>query len=302
MIPGGERAQPLMRSELGYLQPQAAILFVLLLDRALQLREPVTLLGDLEPYHQHRKDDQDDCAHQDRGQQPGRLFHRADAAVHDAVRSTHRSRALRALGFCAISSAVGRIALRTGKTNSALSANSRRRFFTARSSSEWYASTTIRPPAARRIGARSSSAARLSSSWFTAIRSAWKVRVAGWTRPRCRQPSTRSAIRRSSPVVEIRGCSRALTIARAIRREARSSPYSYRIRASSASLSPLTRSAAVSACSGFIRMSSGPSKRKLKPREGSSSARLLIPRSATIASTRSSPVRSRTASIAAKSA
>ena len=51
--------------------------------------------------------------------------------------------------------------------------------FTIRSSSEWKEIAAARPPGASTAGSASSHAARAPSSSFTAMRSAWKVRVAG---------------------------------------------------------------------------------------------------------------------------
>jgi hypothetical protein len=66
-----------------------------------------------------------------------------------------------------------------------------------------------------------------SSSPFTSIRSAWKVRLAGL--PPCRLAGAGIESRTISPsrVVEVSGaCERARTSASAIRRANRSSPYS----------------------------------------------------------------------------
>src|SRR5579864_2941114 len=65
----------------------------------------------------------------------------------------------------------------------------------------------------------------------------------------------------------------------AIRRAQRSSPYSRRMRSSSAALDSLTTLAAVTFAAGSMRMSSGPSARKLNPRSGSSSWVLERPKS-----------------------
>ena len=53
------------------------------------------------------------------------------------------------------------------------------RRLTIRSSSEWYEMTAHRPPGASTSIAWSSPLRSASSSWLTAIRSAWKVRRAG---------------------------------------------------------------------------------------------------------------------------
>ncbi len=99
------------------------------------------------------------------------------------------------------------------------------------------------------------------------MRSAWKLRVAGCDWPglaRGRQESTMAA---SCSVVAMGASARACAMRRAMRRLARSSPKLNRISASSASLAVLTRSAALGP-SCDMRMSSGPSRRKEKPRSG----------------------------------
>src|SRR5579883_2099090 len=68
-----------------------------------------------------------------------------------------------------------------------------------------------------------------------------------------------------------------------------------------ASLSSFTRSPARSVCRWSIRISSGPSRAKLKPRCASSRARLLMPRSARIALTQGVPLASRISVRSAKS-
>jgi len=74
-------------------------------------------------------------------------------------------------------------------------------------------------------GARSRNAVRLSISWLTAMRSAWKVRVAGWIARDARAGrafDNRAHFRRGRQ----RTPAPASTIARAIRRAACSSPNS----------------------------------------------------------------------------
>ncbi len=51
--------------------------------------------------------------------------------------------------------------------------------FTMRSSSDWYDSTTTRPPTASRSTAAGMARASTLSSWLTSMRSAWKTRLAG---------------------------------------------------------------------------------------------------------------------------
>ena len=124
------------------------------------------------------------------------------------------------------------------------------------------------PRAGRPAGAASSrrreSASSAPSSSFTAMRSAWKVRVAGWRpglpRPTARATTSASAVRRSR--ADGRGRSRA-------RRRAPAAPRRTRAMASRQRPPRPTRSRSrrrSRAASGPIRMSSGPSARKLKPR------------------------------------
>ena len=80
--------------------------------------------------------------------------------------------------------------------------------FTIRSSSEWNAITARRPPGASTSSAPASAASSAVSSSFVAMRSAWKVRVAGWiSRPR-RPPSAPATISASRVVVSIGARSR----------------------------------------------------------------------------------------------
>ena len=65
----------------------------------------------------------------------------------------------------------------------------------------------------------------LPNSSLTRMRSAWKLRVAG-SMPRRSGGTTARMIAASRPVVSIGASARAATIARAMRREARSSPNS----------------------------------------------------------------------------
>ena len=58
-------------------------------------------------------------------------------------------------------------------------ASARNVCLTMRSSSEWNAMTASRPPARSRDAAVARNASSRSSSWFTRMRSAWNVRVAG---------------------------------------------------------------------------------------------------------------------------
>ncbi len=96
------------------------------------------------------------------------------------TRSGHRSAtlnfALRARGLTATSSADATTGLRV-KTVSR--GSSRKATFTRRSSSEWKLMMAARPPGLSRSGNSARIASRCSISSLTAIRSAWKTRVAG---------------------------------------------------------------------------------------------------------------------------
>jgi hypothetical protein len=123
-----------------------------------------------------------------------------------------------------------------------------------------------------------------------------KVRVAG-SMPSLARGTAPRTISASAPVRVIGAAARARTIALETRRAWRSSPSSAIKVASSRSGSRLTRSAAVSP-SRPMRMSSGPSARNEKPRDGSSSWGDDTPRSSAMPSTRAMP---RVASSAAMS-
>src|SRR5919201_4814734 len=87
------------------------------------------------------------------------------------------------------------------------------------------------------------------------------------SRGQARRGTAASTACARSPVVR---SGRRATMNCAIRRAQRSSPYSRRIRSSSAPSESLTTAAAVSSAPGSMRMSSGPPARKLNPRSGSS--------------------------------
>src|SRR5207247_2534675 len=130
------------------------------------------------------------------------------------------------------------------------------------------------------------------------MRIAWKLRVAGCSPGRPR-PRTPPITRASSPVVR-RGRARAM--ARASARARGSSPKAARMRASSLSGHWFTISAALGSLPASMRMSSGASTRKLKPRAGSSSWRELTPRSSSTASAPSHPSSASTAASSLKRA
>ena len=119
---------------------------------------------------------------------------------YEARRIPHRSRALRARGLRATSAASAVIGRRNGR-----SMFSRMNCLTMRSSFEWNAITTNRPPTASRSRQACSPCRSAPISSLTAIRIAWNVRVAAWMRPRRagggKARTTRSA---SWPVRSIR--------------------------------------------------------------------------------------------------
>ena len=164
-----------------------------------------------------------------------------------------------------------------GGSGSSRPAQVANRRFTRRSSREWYAMTRMRPPGVSRCTDSSRPAARFGSSRLTSIRIAWNVRRAGW-RPRLRAAAGIPAriASTSSPVVRI---GRAATMARAIRRANRSSPFAAMIAARSSSAYVLSTSAAVRSWALSMRMSSGASAQYEKPRSLRSSCGLLTPRS-----------------------
>ncbi len=138
-----------------------------------------------------------------------------------------------------------------------------------------------RPPA---FSLSTAAARNRESDWsssLTSMRSAWKTRVAGSIFSR--SPLTRATMRESCRVVVIGPRDRSSRIARAILFAIRSSPYSKKIRLSSSAEALATTSAALRP-DRDMRMSSGPSRRKENPREGSSSCIDESPRSARIAS------------------
>src|SRR5258705_2931960 len=154
--------------------------------------------------------------------------------------SATRRRAERARGFLAISSADGSTGLRVRSLKVAARssarggawrdgagtrpARARTNCLTARSSSEWKETTASRPPGASTCSAAAKPRSSSPSSSFTAMRSAWKVRVAGSLSSLPCGPTARRTISASSPVVSMGFCRRASTMARATRRLFRSSP------------------------------------------------------------------------------
>ena len=94
-----------------------------------------------------------------------------------------------------------------------------------------------------------------------------------------RPPFASSTMRASCAVREIGAAARAVTIARATRAACVSSPYRCSTRFNSRSSTSASHSRADVPCCGSMRMSSGPSRRKLKPRCASSSCGEETPRS-----------------------
>ena len=161
---------------------------------------------------------------------------------------------------------------------------------TMRSSSEWKLMTQSRPPCFRTSSACCSTVSSCCSSALIAMRIAWNVFVAGWIfSPRAGRAS--STIRASCAVREMGASSRADTIARAMRCACLSSPYCFNTRFNSCSSTFASQVLAGTPESGSIRISRGPSRRKLKPRSASSSCGDETPRSKRSPSTR--PTRSR---------
>ena len=133
-----------------------------------------------------------------------------------AVRRAARSRADRARGFAATSASPASTPLRARsvKVGAAISDSglwreppdraaerSARKRLTMRSSSEWNATTTSRPPSPRMRSDAASASASSSSSRLTKMRSAWNVRVAGWIGLPRLPPTARETISARSWVV-----------------------------------------------------------------------------------------------------
>ncbi len=121
------------------------------------------------------------------------------------------------------------------------------------------------------------------------MRSAWNVRVAGWISPGRPRPTARSTIATSSAVVRTGDSLRAETIALAMARERRSSPKRKMTSARTRSPARLTKSAALGP-SAPMRMSSGPSFWKEKPRSGRSICIDETPMSRTTPSAGANPI------------
>ncbi len=164
-----------------------------------------------------------------------------------------------------------------------------------RSSSEWKLITHRRPPGASSRTACGSADSSCSSSRLTWMRMAWNERVAGCL-PGSRVGTAAATIAASWPVRAMGSTTRAATIARAMRRAKRSSPSSRRTSPSSRSPAFASHCAALCPASLSIRMSSGPSCMKLKPRAASSSCGDETPRSSSTPSSSPSMPAARTRS------
>ncbi len=100
----------------------------------------------------------------------------------------------------------------------------------------------MRPPVERRSIAMSIAPGRISTSELTAMRSAWNTLLAGWPRRRTAAGTAEATTSANCPVLS-RG--RAATMAAAMRRPKRVSPFSMKRRASSCSVLSFTSLAAV---------------------------------------------------------
>lgn len=151
-----------------------------------------------------------------------------------------RNFALRARGFCSISSAVGRIGLpdfllmsgflphtQTGNSFGQVQGCIRLAILslTIRSSSEWKVITQSLPPGASTSQNASTAFSSCPSSSLTSMRIAWKVRFAGCGPSRRADAGIAALMMSTSSVVVSMGLSlRALTMKSAMRAAQRSSP------------------------------------------------------------------------------
>src|SRR5918996_3698528 len=233
-----------------------------ILERGQLQLEPIVLAGEravlgLElgeliagTHHQHARAHVDDShrgeehTQEHRGEQvPDHRRERGRLAAHRTF-STARRCAERALGLASTSASEAVMAFlvraandpcaphtHTGSRGGHLQRPSRARkaCFTLRSSREWKVTIAATPPRRRIRGAASSAASSASSSRFTAMRSAWKVRVATWIFfGHALRGTARFTASAASSVV--RGNTRLSS--RAMERAKDSSPYSLRIRSS----------------------------------------------------------------------
>ena len=146
----------------------------------------------------------------------------------------------------------GRTRTRAGRAGRCSRARARpRKRLTRRSSSEWKEIPASTPPSRSSPQASGSARSSWPSSSLTAIRSAWKERLAGW--PPAKRAGAGIAeliVSTSSSVVSIGACSRRRTIARAIAPAWRSSPKSRSACARRRSSHSATISRALSSCDG----------------------------------------------------
>src|SRR3989441_337421 len=170
IVPGLRHAEPrhrhpfdlIRRGQPGELQLQHFLLLLRLLLPCLELLNRVPGPVDIHFLPHGAKSES----------QQHRSCHEFHAAASRAAST--RSLALRARGFSTHSWAdgvIGRL-VRTVKPAAGPCASARNVRFTMRSSSEWKARTTSRPPGRNSAAICRSAGSRLSSSWFTAIRSA----------------------------------------------------------------------------------------------------------------------------------
>src|SRR5690606_36385414 len=164
----------------------------------------------------------------------------AASAAATGSRSATRNTALRARGLRASSSPPALRAPPMARSVGVNGAGGRRRSLggallraamnclAIRSSSEWKLITARRPPPASRCIAAAGPDSRSASSRLMKMRMPWKLRVAGWIRLRSLPDlprGTAAAISSASCAVRVIGCrARSATMARAIRRDWRSSP------------------------------------------------------------------------------
>ena len=168
-----------------------------------------------------------------------------------------------------------------------------RKRFTMRSSSEWNATTTSRPPSRSTASAAPSARASSSSSRLTKMRSAWNVRVAGWMRDAPRGPAARG-----DDLGELAGAQDRRLRARPL--DGAGDPPGLPLlavdaddRGELAARGRWFTSVAASAPPMPMRMSSGPSRRNEKPRSASSSCMEETPTSSTTPSAGAKPAASR---------
>src|SRR5205814_2919389 len=314
----GKLREPLRAFQLRHLHLEPLVLAREPLVLGGETGEPVALLGhpraDVDVEERRRGDER--AGKRRRGELgEGALLEGPSLLVHESL-STARNRALRDRGFSDASLADAFTALRVRSRNAAVRpqphtgrsggqmhpvASRANDCFTIRSSREWKAIAAARPPRETIRGRAARKSESAPSSSFTAMRSAWKVRVAGWM-PRGQAlrgmaeatVSASFAVSVSAPPRLSERTRRAMGLAN------RSSPRSRRIPSSSFSSQPASRSASGVPRVESMRMSSGPCLWKEKPRPASSSCALETPRSTRAPSTSGMPRRASTAAASRK--